>query len=177
MRNKEQSSISALSINNLPRGRRPFIHRQENKIPALSNLLLNNSNDSIANNENNENNEDDDGNFDNENILENPFGDHHLLTPINESHRFLSNKNRFGKTYVNSKPLKKIVVPKSRSKSPTIKTIGNIRNRNEFKMIDNLKKNATERNEIFSSNRDFLHCRNCMLIIALNRYGKYYFNK
>ena len=174
MRNKEDSSISAFSINNLPRGRRPFIHRQENKIPVLSNLLLNNSNDSISNNENNE---DGDENFDNENILENPLGDHHLLTPINDSHRFLSNKNRFGKTYINSKPLKKILVPKSRSKSPTIKNIGSLRNRNEFKMIDNLKKNATERNEILSSNRDFLHCRNCMLIIALNRYGKYYFNK
>jgi hypothetical protein len=174
MRNKEDSSISAFSINNLPRGRRPFIHRQENKIPVLSNLLLNNSNDSILNNENNE---DDDENFDNENIFENPFGDHHLLTPINESHRFLSNKNRFGKTYINSKPLKKILVPKSRSKSPTIKNIGSLRNRNEFKIIDNLKKNATERNEILSSNRDFLHCRNCMLAIALNRYGKYYFNK
>ena len=174
MKNKEQSSISALSINNLPRIRRPFIHRQENKIPVLSNLLLNNSNDSIVNKENNE---DDDENFDNENIFENPFGDHHLLTPINESHRFLSNKNRFGKTYINSKPLKKILVPKSRSKSPTIRNNGSLRNRNEFKMIDNLKKNATERNEILSSNRDFLHCRNCMLIIALNRYGKYYFNK
>jgi hypothetical protein len=174
MKNKEQSSISALSINNLPRIRRPFIHRQENKIPVLSNLLLNNSNDSIVNKENNE---DDDENFDNENIFENPFGDHHLLTPINESHRFLSNKNRFGKAYINSKPLKKILVPKSRSKSPTIRNFGNIRNKNEFKMIDNLKKNATERNEIFSTNRDFLHCRNCMLVIALNRYGKYYFNK
>ena len=118
MKNKEQSSISALSINNLPRIRRPFIHRQENKIPVLSNLLLNNSNDSIVNKENNE---DDDENFDNENIFENPFGDHHLLTPINESHRFLSNKNRFGKAYINSKPLKKILVPKSRSKSPTIR--------------------------------------------------------
>ena len=174
MKNKEQSSISALSISNLPRIRRPFIHRQENKIPVLSNLLLNNSNDSIVNKENNE---DDDENFDNENIFENPFGDHHLLTPINESHRFLSNKNRFGKAYINSKPLKKILVPKSRSKSPTIRNFGNIRNKNEFKMIDNLKKNATERNEIFSTNRDFLHCRNCMLVIALNRYGKYYFNK
>ena len=174
MKNKEQSSISALSINNLPRIRRPFVHRQENKIPVLSNLLLNNSNDSIVNKENNE---DDDENFDNENIFENPFGDHHLLTPINESHRFLSNKNRFGKAYINSKPLKKILVPKSRSKSPTIRNFGNIRNKNEFKMIDNLKKNATERNEIFSTNRDFLHCRNCMLVIALNRYGKYYFNK
>ena len=174
MKNKEPSSISALSINNLPRIRRPFIHRQENKIPVLSNLLLNNSNDSIVNKENNE---DDDENFDNENIFENPFGDHHLLTPINESHRFLSNKNRFGKAYINSKPLKKILVPKSRSKSPTIRNFGNIRNKNEFKMIDNLKKNATERNEIFSTNRDFLHCRNCMLVIALNRYGKYYFNK
>ena len=174
MKNKEQSSISALSINNLPRIRRPFIHRQENKIPVLSNLLLNNSNDSIVNKENNE---DDDENFDNENIFENPFGDHHLLTPINESHRFLSNKNRFGKAYINSKPLKKILVPKSRSKSPTIRNFGNIRNKNEFKMIDNLKKNATERNEIFSTNRDFLHCRNCMMVIALNRYGKYYFNK
>jgi hypothetical protein len=105
------------------------------------------------------------------------LGDHHLLTPINDSHRFLSNKNRFGKAYINSKPLKKILVPKSRSKSPTIRNFGNIRNKNEFKMIDNLKKNATERNEIFSTNRDFLHCRNCMLVIALNRYGKYYFNK
>ena len=171
MRKIEHSSISALSINNAPRERRPFIHRQENKIPVLSNLLLNNSNDS------NENNEDDDVNVDNDNILENPFGDHHLLTPINESHRFLSNKNRFGKTYVNSKPLKKILVPKSRSKSPTLKNHGNIRKRNEFKFIDDLENNAKERNEIFSSKRDFLHCRNCMMIIALNGYGKYYFNK
>ena len=90
----EDSSISAFSINNVPRGRRPFIHRKENKIPVLSNLLLNNSNDSISNNENNE---DVDDNFDNENILENPFGDHHLLTPINDSIDFYQIKTDLGR--------------------------------------------------------------------------------
>ena len=72
--------------------------------------------------------------------------------------------------------LKKISVP--RSKSPNIIRHIKTRNRNVFKNAsDTLTKSIQRKKEIFSINSDFLHCRNCMLIIALNRYGKFYFNK
>ena len=68
-------------------------------------------------------------------------------------------------------------------KSPNIKSHGSMRNRNEnnYKnaknVLDTLRKGSSTKNEIFSLNSDFLHCRNCMLIVALSKYGKYSFNK
>jgi multimeric flavodoxin WrbA len=73
------------------------------------------------------------------------------------------------------------MVPKS--KSPNIKNYGSMRERNEHNYknaknaLEALKKGSSAKNEIFSMNSDFLHCRNCMLIIALSKYGKYSFNK
>ena len=176
MRKKEDSPI-LLNSDPISKKIKPFIDKKEKKIPLVSNLF-NTSNDSIINNSNNdiidlEDDYDDDiDDINEENIYDKSIiGDQHLLTPINETHRMLSNKNRFGKTYIDSIPLKRIMVP--RSKSPNIRNHRNIKNKNAFKnAYDNLSKN-----EIFSSNNDFLHCRNCMLIVALNRYGKFYFNK
>ena len=187
MRKKEESSKILKSDSNIPRGRNPYLIQKDKKIPLISNLF-NTSNDSIVNNSNNEiiiNNESDDVNFDDineENIFEKSIGDQVLLTPINETHRLFSSKSRFGKGFINSIPVKKNMVHKS--KSPDTKSQKNLRNRNAFKdAYDNLTKSAkkasekNEKNEIFSSNNDFLHCRNCMLIVAINRYGKFYFNK
>ena len=178
MRKKEYSS-TLVNSDPISRKKKPFIIKKDNKIPIVSNLF-NTSNDSIINNSNNDiiddEDEEEDDDINEENIFEKSIGDQHLLTPINETHRMFSSKNRFGKTYINSLPLKRILVP--RSKSPNIRIRGNIKNRNAFKnAYDNLPKTSTRKNEIFSSNSDFLHCRNCMLIVALNRYGKYYFNK
>ena len=173
MTKKEDSSISAYSITNYSRTRRPFILRQENKIPMISNLLKA-SNDSDLNNSENEIKEAD-NDYDEADILENSIEEQHLYTPMNDTYRFFS-KNRFGKTYKNSIPIKKINIPKS--KSPNVKSLGSYRSRNDFSLsLDNLKKNSIKNNEIFLTNNDFLHCRNCMLIVALSRYGKYYFNK
>lgn len=183
---KEESTKVLKSDSNTPRGRNPFLIQKENKIHLFSNLF-NTSNDSIINNSNNEiiiNDENDDDDFDDineENIFEKSFGDQVLLTPINETHRLFSSKSRFGKGFINSKPEKKKA---HKSKSPDDKIQKNLRNRNAFKnAYENLSKSVKKTNqtyetyEIFSSNKDFLHCRNCMLIIAINRYGKYFFNK
>jgi len=176
MRKIEESSIVVNSDPNFGRIRRPFLIHPEKNLVAN---LFNTSNDSVINNTNNDIIDDDDeeeDDIDEENIYEKSIGEQVLHTPINDTHRLFSSKNRFGKTFINSIPLKRILVPKS--KSPNIKNHGNIRNRNEFKKAyETLKKNTTQKNEIFSLNNDFLHCRNCMLIVALNRYGKYYFNK
>jgi hypothetical protein len=186
MRKKEELSKVLKSDSNIPRGRNLYLIQKENKFPLSSNLF-NNSNDSIINNSNNDiiiNNENDDDfdDIDEENIFEKSIGDQVLLTPINETHRLFSSKNRFGKGFPNSISIKKNIA--HNSKSPDSKSQKDLRNRNAFKnAFDNLAKSVkktnekNEVNEIFSSNYDFLHCRNCMLIVALNRYGKYYFNK
>ena len=175
---KKEDSSFVMNSDPISRKKKPFINKKENQIPLVSNLF-NTSNDSIINNSNDiiDLEDDDDDDINEENIYEKSIiGDQHLLTPINETHRMFSSKNRFGKTYINSIPLKRIMVP--RSKSPNIRNHGNIKNRTAFKnAFDNLSKNTTRKNEVFSSNNDFLHCRNCMLIVALNRYGKFYFNK
>ena len=186
MRKKEESSKVLKSDSNIPKGRNPYLIPKENKYHLFSNLF-NTSNDSIINNSNNDiiiNNENDDDDFDDineENIFEKSFGDQVLLTPINETHRLFSSKSRFGK-FINSIPIKKNIAHKSNS--PDYKSQKNLRNINAFKnAYDNLTRSAKKendehkKNEIFSSNNDFLHCRNCMLIVAINRYGKYYFNK
>ena len=73
-------------------------------------------------------------------------------------------------------PLKKILIPKS--KSPNFKYHDNLKKRNNNSSgLNNFKKNLTTKNEIFLVNNDFLHCRNCMMIVATGRYGKYIFNK
>lgn len=183
MRNKEESSIVVNSDPNYSRTLKPFIHFQENKSNIVANLF-NTSNDSVINNSNNDiiDDEDDDINdINEENIFDKSIGDQILLTPINDTHRLFSNKNRFGKTFINSGPLRRIMVPKS--KSPNIKNYGSMRERNEHNYknaknaLEALKKGSSAKNEIFSKNSDFLHCRNCMLIIALSKYGKYSFNK
>ena len=170
----EISSIVVKSDPNYPISRRRFLTHPDKNI---SQNFLNNSNDSVINNTNNDLLDDmEENDVDEENIFEKTIGNKILQTPINETHRLFSSKNRFGKTYINSIPLKRIMVP--RSKSPNIRNHGNIKNRTAFKnAFDNLSKNTTRKNEVFSSNNDFLHCRNCMLIVALNRYGKFYFNK
>ena len=173
MRKKEISSIDVNSDPNYRRIKKPFIIHQEKKPSYVPNLLRN-SNDSIINNSNNDI-MDDDENINEENIFDKSIGEQILHTPINETHRLFSSKTRFGKSFINSIPLKRILIPKS--KSPNIRSHGSYRFRNEKKNNDNLKKNLTSINKIFSLNNDFLHCRNCMLIVALSRYGKYYFNK
>ena len=172
MRQKETSTIVVNLDPNYRRNKRPFINHQEKKLSLVPNLLRN-SNDSIINNSNNDIL--DDENINEENIFDKSIGEQILHTPINETHRLFSSKTRFGKSFINSIPLKRILVPKS--KSPNIRNHGSYKNRNEKKNNDNLKKNLTSINKIFSLNNDFLHCRNCMLIVALSRYGKYYFNK
>lgn len=181
MKKKEVSSISAYSNKNFSRSINPFIHHRQDKKRSLISTLFdkpNNSNDSIINNSNNEIIDIDDDDFEDENFFGNTTG-HHFLTPINETHRFLSSKNKFGKINVNSLNSKKIPIPKSKSKSPNIRNIGNTRNKSQLKISQNdINNKSTEKNEIFSFGNDFLHCRNCMLIIGANGdYSKYYFNK
>ena len=170
MRKRLNSSLPTNSGVKFTRLGKPFI---EDKFSIASNLF-NNSNDSIINNTNNDLVDDVDD-INEENINENAIGENILSTPINDTHRLFSNKHIFGKT-LNNMPLKKIIIPKS--KSPNFKHIGNIKKKNEFKtQFYSLKKNLTNKNEIFLKNNEFLHCRNCMLIIACGRYGKFYFNK
>lgn len=172
---KKEDSYSSIAVNlgqEHLRNRRPFLHLQENKKSNVTSLFSN-SNDSVINNTNNDIMDDED--IDEENIFEKTIGEQILHTPINETHRLFSSKTKFGKTFINAIPLKRILVPKS--KSPNIRNHGILRKRNEIKLNnDSLKKNLTSNDAIFSLNNDFLHCRNCMLIVALSRYGKYYFN-
>jgi hypothetical protein len=172
MQKRESSSIVVNSDSNLLRVRRPLIINQE-KILSITQNFINNSNDDIINNTNNDIFDGDD--VDEENIFEKTIGDKILHTPINDTHRLFLSKNKFGKSYINSIPLKRILVPKS--KSPNIKNYG--RNKNDFQKINdnNNKNNLTTKDDLIDLNNDFLHCRNCMLVVALNRYGKYYFNK
>ena len=172
MQKRESSSIVVNSDSNLLRVRRPLIINQE-KILSITQNFINNSNDDIINNTNNDIFDGDD--VDEENIFEKTIGDKILHTPINDTHRLFLSKNKFGKSYINSIPLKRILVPKS--KSPIIKNYG--RNKNDFQKINdnNNKNNLTTKDDLIDLNNDFLHCRNCMLVVALNRYGKYYFNK
>ena len=173
MQKRESSSIVVNSDSNLLRVRRPLIINQE-KILSITQNFINNSNDDIINNTNNDIFDEDD--IDEENIFEKTIGEQILHTPINETHRLFTNNNRFGKTFINSTPLKRILVPKTIN--PNIKNNENVSNKSELKINnDSSRKNLTINNEIFSSNNDFLHCRNCMLIVAVSRYGKYYFNK
>ena len=169
---KQKESLSSIVVNsdsNIPRIRRPLIFTNQEKNITITQI---NSNDKIINNSNNDIFDDD--NIDEENIFEKTIGDKILHTPINETHRLFLSKNKFGKTFINSIPLKRILVPKS--KSPNINNYG--RNKKDFQNInDNTKKNLTTKDDLIDLNNDFLHCRNCMLIVALNRYGKYYFNK
>ena len=172
MQKRESSSIVVNSDSNLLRVRRPLIINQEKTLSITQNFI-NNSNDDIINNTNNDIFDGDD--VDEENIFEKTIGDKILHTPINDTHRLFLSKNKFGKSYINSIPLKRILVPKS--KSPNIKNYG--RNKNDFQKINdnNNKNNLTTKDDLIDLNNDFLHCRNCMLVVALNRYGKYYFNK
>ena len=172
MQKRESSSIVVNSDSNLLRVRRPLIINQEKTLSITQNFI-NNSNDDIINNTNNDVFDGDD--VDEENIFEKTIGDKILHTPINDTHRLFLSKNKFGKSYINSIPLKRILVPKS--KSPNIKNYG--RNKNDFQKINdnNNKNNLTTKDDLIDLNNDFLHCRNCMLVVALNRYGKYYFNK
>ena len=174
MRKRLSSSIVSRSGIKFTRLEKPLMEKYENNKYTLSPNLFDISSDSIINNSSNDIIDDlDDVNE--ENIYENVIGEHVISTPINDTHRLFSNKLRFGKTLTNM-PLKKIIIPKS--KSPNFKHIGTNKKRNEFKsQLYNVKKNLTQRNEIFLANNDFLHCRNCMTIIATGRYGKLYFNK
>jgi hypothetical protein len=168
MKKDEDSSIRANSSINFPRSRRPFISLpQNNKKKHITNLF-NISNESI-NNSNNDIIEDEDDEFDDENIQEKTVIEH-LRTPINDNHKFFSSKNKFGKTYINTIPIKKKLSPKS--KSPIIKNLGIIRHRNDLQKLEGCKKSLTTINENAFKGNDFLHCRNCMLIVALSRYGK-----
>ena len=173
--NKNEDSLNVANTeSNIIKIKRPYLNTQENKIKVANNLI-NNSNDSIINNTNNDI-IDEDEDIDEENIFEKTIGEQILHTPINETHRLFTNNNRFGKTFINSTPLKRILVPKTIN--PNIKNNENVSNKSELKINnDSSRKNLTINNEIFSSNNDFLHCRNCMLIVAVSRYGKYYFNK
>ena len=173
MRKKLNSSSHYNSGVKFTRLGKPLIDTIDEKFLPHSNLF-NNSNDSIINNSNNDFIDDIDD-INEENIYENLIGENILSTPINDTHILFSNKLRFGNTLTNM-PLKKIIIPKS--KSPNFKHIGPNKKRNELKtQLYNVKKNLTSRNEIFLVNNDFLHCRNCMTIIATGRYGKFYFNK
>ena len=164
MQKRESSSIVVNSDSNLLRVRRPLIINQE-KILSITQNFINNTNNDIF----------DGDDVDEENIIEKTIGDKILHTPINDTHRLFLSKNKFGKSYINSIPLKRILVPKS--KSPNIKNYG--RNKNDIQKINNNnnKNNLTIKDDLIDLNNDFLHCRNCMLVVALNRYGKYYFNK
>ena len=173
MRKRLNSSLPNNSGVKFTRLGKPFIENLENKYTIGSNHF-NYSNDSIINNNNNDFIDDVDD-VNEENIYESVIGENILSAPINDTHRLFSNKLRFGKTLTNM-PLRKIIIPKS--KSPNFKHIGSNKKRNEFKtQLYYVKKNLTHRNEIFVANNDFLHCRNCMTIVATGRYGKFYFNK
>ena len=174
MRKRLNSSLPTNSGVKFTRLGKPFIDNIDDKFSLASNLF-NNSNDSIINNASNDFlDEVDDVNE--ENIYENVIGDNILSAPINDTHRLFSNKQRFGKTLTNM-PLKKIIIPKS--KSPNFKHIGSSnKKRNELKVqLYAVKKNLTSKNEIFATNNEYLHCRNCMTIVATGKYGKFYFNK
>ena len=169
MKKDEESSIRANSTSiNFPRSRRPFISLPQNSKNSKNHLtnLFNISNESI-NNSNNDIIEDNDDEFDDENIHENAVIEH-FNTPINDNHKFFSSKNKFGKTI----PIKKKLSPKS--KSPMVKNLGSIKHRNDLQRLESNKKSLTMTsvNEKFFKGNDFLHCRNCMLIVALSRYGK-----
>jgi hypothetical protein len=168
------SSIAVKSDSNISRVKRPFMNLPEK---VLNQFNTSNDNSVINNTNNDIDDDEEEDEINEENIFEKSIGEQLLHTPINDTHRLFSSNNRFGKANINSLPLKRILVPKS--KSPNIKNHGNIRNKNnDFKKAyELLKKNTTQKNEIFTLNSDFLHCRNCMLIVALSRYGKYYFNK
>ena len=172
MQKESLSSIVVNSDSNIPRIRRPLIIANKEKNHTITQNFIINSNENIINNTNNDIFDEDD--IDEENIFEKTIGDKILHTPINDTHRLFLSKNKLGKTFINSIPLKRIIVPKS--KSPNIRNYG--RNKNDFQKInDNIKKNLTTKDDLIDLNNDFLHCRNCMLVVALNRYGKYYFNK
>lgn len=170
MNKKEDSSKSVNSEPNISKNRKTFLNNQEKKLSVVTNLF-NISNNSIINNTNNDIIDDDD--IDEENIFEKTIGEQILQTPINETHRLFINRNKFGKTFINSIPLKRILIPKT--KLPNKKSNENLK-RNEINNVS-LKNDLNEKNEIFSLHKDFLHCRNCMLIVAVARYGKYSFNK
>ena len=173
MNEKEDSSNFSNSEDNIQNIRRPFLKTQDNKKIATN--LFNNSNDSIINNTNNDIIEEDED-IDEENIFEKEIGEQNLHTPVNETHRLFTSNNILEKPFINSLPLKRILIPKS--KLPIIKNNEIIRNKNESTINnDTIRKNLSIENEIFSSSNGFLHCRNCMLIVAINRYGKYSFNK
>ena len=173
MRKRLNSSLPNNSGVKFTRLGKPFIENLENKYTIGSNHF-NYSNDSIINNNNNDFIDDIDD-INEENIYESAIGENILSTPINDTHRLFSKKFNFGKT-INNIPLKKIIIPKS--KSPNFKHIGSLKKRNDNKtLIYNVKKNLTSKNEILLVENDFLHCRNCMMIVAIGRYGKFYFNK
>ena len=170
MKKDEDTSIRANSSINFPRSRRPFISLPQNSKRTKNHItnLFNISNDSL-NNSNNDIIEDEDDEFDDENIQENTVIDH-FHTPINDNHKFFSSKNKFGKTYINTIPVKKKLSPKS--KSPIIKNLGIIGHINDLQRLESCKKSMTSVKENPFKGNDFLHCRNCMLIVALSRYGK-----
>ena len=170
MKKDGDSSIRAISSINIPRSRRPFISLPPNNKKTKSHItnLFNISSESI-NNSNNDIIEGEDDEFDDENIHENTVIEH-FHTPINDNHKFFSSKNKFGKTYINTIPVKKKFAPKS--KSPIIKNLGIIRHRNDLQKLEGCKKSSTIVKENIFKGNDFLHCRNCMLIVALSRYGK-----
>lgn len=165
MRIKNNNSNVGNSSRNNSANKKSLNFYRENKFKKDNNIV-NNSSDSVINNSNNDILDD----------IEDIDEEHYFHMPINESHRFFSGKAQFGKTYINSIPLKRVLVPKS--KSPNIKNHGHTRGRTvPRKKHTNLQKSQTSINKLFSLNKEFLHCRNCMLIIAMGRYGKYYFNK
>ena len=170
MKKDGDSSNRANSSINIPRSNRPFISLPPNSKKTKSHItnLFNISNESM-NNSNNDIIEDEDDEFDDENIQENTVVEH-FHTPINDNHKFFLSKNKFGKTYINTIPIKKKISPKS--KSPIIKNLGIIRHRNDLQKLEGCKKSFTSVNENYFKGNDFLHCRNCMLIVALSRYGK-----
>ena len=170
MKKNEESSIRANSSINFPRTRRPFVSLPQNNKKTKNHItnLFNISNESI-NNSNNDIIEDGDDEFDDENIQENTVIKH-FRTPINDNHKFSSSKNKFGKTYINTIPIKKKL--SSKSKSPIIKNLGIIGHRNDLQNLESCKKCLTTVNENAFKGNDFLHCRNCMLIVALSRYRK-----
>ena len=145
MKKDEDFSNRANSSINFPRSRRPFISlppinkKNKNHITNLFNI----SNESI-NNSNNDIIEDEDDDFDDENINENTVIEH-FHTPINDNHKFFLSKNKFGKTYINTIPVKKKLSPKS--KSPIIKNLGIIRHKNDLQKLEGCKKSLTSVNQ------------------------------
>ena len=170
---KELLSKKINSSSLLPKPQLSYMSRQEYNYNIVNNLF-NTLNDSIINNTNNDIIEDDEDidEINEENIYENSFGDHVLPHPINDSHRLFTNKNKFSKI-INSIPLKRIMIPKP--KYP--KTKGNTNTKNKNNSNDNSKKLVIEKKNILSQYKDFVHCRNCMLILAFGKHGKLYINK